>query len=254
MVRPVSDGVTLADRAAQAQRPRGRPAGFQRWRKLLFLHWEVDAAALAAVLPAQLTVDTFEGKALVGVVPFTMRDVSPWWSPSVPGISNFHELNVRTYVTCQGVPGVWFFSLDAANALAVAIARTGWSLPYHKARMELSEADGVVRYTSERRWPQPKPATLSARYRVTGTAARTAVLGTLEYFLVERYVLFARRHDQILRGRVHHEPYPLLDVEIEHIEHDMIEAAGLERLDDAYLAHYSEGVDVDVFALEPTGV
>lgn len=221
----------------------------------MFLHWEVDTAAVQATLPEGLSVDTFEGRAFVGVVPFTMRDVSPWWSPSVPGISNFHELNVRTYVVANGVPGVWFYSLDAANAIAVAIARTGWSLPYHKARMDLREQDGVVTYTSERRWPQPKPAVFSARYRVTGDPQhpRVAAPGTLDHFLVERYVLFAQREDGPLRlGRVHHEPYPLLDVEIDHVEEDLIEAAGLEPKSALLYAHYSEGVDVDVYALEPT--
>src|SRR5215212_7393217 len=123
------------DRIAPTRRPEDRPAGFQRWRHLLFLHWEVPAAAVQALLPAELDVDTFEGRAYVGVVPFTMRDVSPWWSPSVPGISNFDELNVRTYVHYKGSePGVWFFSLDAASTLAVAAARAGWSLPYYRAK------------------------------------------------------------------------------------------------------------------------
>src|SRR5262245_44141643 len=105
------------DRLTQAERPADRPVGFQRWRHLLFLHWEVPADAIARVLPEGLEVDTFDGKAFVGVVAFTMLDVAPAWAPAVPGISDFHELNVRTYVHRAGrEPAVWFMSLDAASS------------------------------------------------------------------------------------------------------------------------------------------
>ena len=110
----------------------------QTWSELLFLHWEVPAEAIQSLLPPGLTVDTFEGKAYVGLIPFTMSGVRPAWSPVVPGLSNFHEFNVRTYVHFEGEkPGVWFFSLDAANLIAVMIARTLWKLPYFHARMRL---------------------------------------------------------------------------------------------------------------------
>src|SRR5690606_32311415 len=178
-----------------------------------------------------------------------MRDVSPWWSPSVPGVSNFHELNVRTYCVRDGVPGVWFYSLDAASSLAVTVARTGWGLPYHRARMRLDVDGDAVAYESDRRWPGPKPARFSARYRAVGHVRRAAP-GTLEHFLLERYVLFARRGDRLYSGRVHHEPYPYRDVELEAIDESMIAAAGLARMPGDPLAHYSPGVDVDIFALE----
>ncbi len=250
VARPAVDSTSAASLDAQAQRPPGRPAGFQRWRQLLFLHWEVDAKQLAALLPERLKVDTFEGRAYVGVVPFTMRDVSPWWSPAVPGVSHFHELNVRTYVLHNGVPGVWFFSLEAAGSIAVIAARIGWSLPYHKASMDLREHDGAVTYQSRRRWPKPTPAEFSAKYRVTSTEPFVAKQGTLTHFLVERYVLFAQRGDDPLRlGRVHHQPYPLLNVSVDEVNDGMVEAAGLTPLGLQYLAHYSEGVDVDVYAL-----
>src|SRR5262249_16954314 len=107
-VKPGTRYRPLMDRIAPTRRPPDPPAGFQRWRTLAFLHWEVPAEGVAALIPQELSVDTFEGRAWVGVVPFTMKDVSPWWAPSVPGVSNFHELNVRTYVHLRGDhPGVW---------------------------------------------------------------------------------------------------------------------------------------------------
>lgn len=244
------------DRISQAVRPEGRPAGFQRWRHLIFLHWEVPVEALRPLLPEALSIDTFEGRAWVGVVPFTMQDVSPWWSPSVPGISNFHELNVRTYVHYQGRdPGVWFFSLDAAKLIAVLIARSGWHLPYYFADMELSvnEQDREVRYHNRRRWPTERPAELEMRYRI-GEALGPSEPGSFEHFLAERYVLYAIDGAGELRiGRVHHKPYPLHRAEVLELRQTMVQAAGLPAPKGAPHALYSPGVDVDVYALEAVG-
>ncbi|AUX41413.1 hypothetical protein SOCE26_028250 [Sorangium cellulosum] len=232
-------------------RPAGRPAGFQRWRELLFLHWETPLPALRAVVPAELELDTFEGRAYVGVVAFTMRDVSPWWSPSVPGISNFHELNVRTYVHAGGRdPGVWFFSLDAAKALAVLVARAGWHLPYHHASMDMEARDGEVHYRSERRWPGPVPARFEARYRV-GAPLGAAAPGTFEHFLAERYLLFAASPRGLQVGQVHHVPYPLHRAEVMEVEETVVAAAGLPAPEGAPHVLYSPGVDVDVYSLRP---
>lgn len=235
-------------------RPKGRPAGFQRWHELLFLHWKFPPDTIQRLLPEGLEVDTFDGDTFVGVVPFTMRDVSPWWAPSVPGISNFHELNVRTYVRRNGVSGVWFLSLDAAASLAVMIARTFWHLPYHRASMTMTRDGERMSYESRRLWPGPRPAAFDAVYRV-GTARGTAVPGTVEHFLLERYVLFARQRDGSLwTGRVHHEPYPFHDAEVLELGQTMTLANGLGACDSRPLfAHYSPGVDVDVYALEPAG-
>lgn len=241
------------EREAQRERPTGRPAGFQRWRDLAFLHWPVDAGAVAALLPPGLEVDTWEGEAWIGVVPFAMRDVSPWWSPSVPGISNFLELNVRTYVHRGGrAPGVWFFSLDAAKAIAVLLARTGWDLPYHFATMDLEKEGHTVRYASERRFPGPTPATLALEYTI-GDPLGESRPGTFEYFLAERYVLYAQGKLGLRVGRVHHAPYPLHAARVRRIEQSVVTAAGLPPLDGLPHALYAPGVDVDVFALEPLG-
>jgi uncharacterized protein YqjF (DUF2071 family) len=242
------------DRLAPTRRPDDRPAGFQRWRTLAFLHWEMPVAAVAAVLPPGLEVDTFEGRTYVGVVPFTMRDVSPGWSPSVPGISNFHELNVRLYVVsaATGEPGVWFCSLDAASSIAVVAARTGWHLPYHRAAMVLGEQGREITYTNRRRWPAPTPAELELRYRI-GDALGEAQPGTFEHFLAERYLLFARRGTELLRGQVHHRPYPLHRAEVLELRESMVVAAGLPAPEGAPHVLFSPGVDVDVFALTPLG-
>jgi uncharacterized protein YqjF (DUF2071 family) len=237
------------DRLAPAQRPADRPAGFQRWRHLLFLHWEVPVDALKKHVPPELTIDTFEGRAYVGVVPFTMRDVSPWWSPSVPGISNFHELNVRTYVHKDGDrPGVWFFSLDAASSIAVIAARAGWHLPYYRASMDLAVEGDTVRYRSRRLWPGPKPADLTATYRI-GERLGHAAPGTLEHFLVERYLLFVRNGRDLDVGQVHHAPYPIHRAEVAELSESMLSTLGLEAPVGPPHVLYSPGVDVDVFAL-----
>lgn len=239
------------DRTAPSRRPDDRPAGFQRWRTLAFLHWEVPPDAIAALLPEGLSVDTYEGRAYVGVVPFTMRDVSPWWSPSVPGVSNFHELNVRTYVYVGDQPGVWFFSLEAASSIAVVAARTGWHLPYHRASMSMEIEGDEVRYTSRRLWPGPKPAEFEVHYRI-GPSIGEAQPGTFEHFLAERYLLFANSPDGLSIGQVHHRPYPLHQAEVVEVRESMVEAAGLPATSGPP-AHvlYSPGVDVDVFALRP---
>jgi uncharacterized protein YqjF (DUF2071 family) len=241
------------DRLAPARRPDGRPAGFQRWRTLAFLHWEVPADAVAALLPKELSVDTFEGRAWVGVVPFTMKDVSPWWAPSVPGISNFHELNLRTYVHLGGEhPAVWFFSLDAAASIAVIAARTGWHLPYHRASMDLAVTGDEVRYTSRRLWPGPRPADLSLRYRI-GESLGEAAPGTLEHFLAERYLLIADTGSGLELGQVHHRPYPLHRAEVIAVSENVVAAAGLPAPSGAPHVLYCPGVDVDVFALRKIG-
>jgi len=239
------------DRIAPTRRPEGRVAQHQSWLDLTFLHWRIPVAALRPLIPAALAIDTYEGDAFIGVVPFTMTGVRPLWAPPVPGISNFHETNVRTYVHLEGRdPGVWFFSLEAASRIAVTIARTFWHLPYHHARMTLDKGpEGEIRYTSSRRSPPP-PAVCNVTCRPV-SAPSPAVAGTLEHFLAERYVLYADAGDGALRrGRVHHAAYPLQTAEVSAWEESLLAAAGIARPPGEPLAHYAAGVDVEIFALE----
>lgn len=240
----------IIDRITPTLRPDGRPVGSQSWRNLLFLHWEVPVEALAALLPRELTVDTFEGRAYVGVVPFTMRDVRVWWAPPVPTARHFHELNVRTYVHYRGRdPGVWFFSLDAASTLAVIGARAGFHLPYYRATMELTMTGREVRYTSRRRLAGRNPVDFEATYTI-GEAIGSAQPGTFEHFLAERYILFAQpREGTLLLGQVHHPPYPLHRATVHGVRESMARAAGLPDPQGPPLVLYSPGVDVDVFGL-----
>ncbi|MCW3094453.1 MAG: hypothetical protein JWL77_71 [Chthonomonadaceae bacterium] len=224
---------------------------YQRWSELSFLHWPFPPDAIRPFLPPGLDLDTFEDRAYVGLVPFTMTGVRPVWSPPFAPLSNFHETNVRTYVHYQGRnPGVWFFSLDAANVPAVRIARALWKLPYHFARMRLETANGEIDYTSERLWPAPVPATCSVRTRPVGSAA-PALVGTLEHFLAERYILYAYKRSRLYSGQVHHTPYPLQRAELLALDESLLKAANLTRPDMAPLVHYAGGVDVRIFPLRP---
>ncbi len=239
------------DRIAPTRRPAGRAAQRQSWHDLSFLHWRIPVEALRQLVPAALEIDTYEGDAFIGVVPFTMTGVRPLWAPPVPGISNFHETNVRTYVHHRGShPGVWFFSLEAASRVAVTIARTFWHLPYHHARMTLEKGPYGIRYASERRSPPPLPAVCNVTARPV-SAPTPAIPGTLEHFLAERYLLYADAGDGTLRrGAVHHTPYPLQTAEVTAWDESLLAAAGIARPPGEPLAHYAARVDVEIFALE----
>ena len=161
----------------------------QTWHDLLFAHWPLPVEELRRRVPPQLNLDTFDGSAWVGVVPFRMSGIRPRHLPAVPWLSAFLELNVRTYVTVGGLSGVYFFSLDAGNPVAVALARAIFKLPYFRARMRLSNRDGGVQYNSQRTHAGAPRAELRAWYRPTGPAF-SATAGSLEWWLTERYCLY----------------------------------------------------------------
>ena len=239
------------DRLSPTVRPVGPPVMYQSWSQLLFLHWEVPIAPLAALLPPDLEIDTYEGKAYIGLIPFTMQGVRPRGLPAVHWLSNFHETNVRTYVRIgNSEPGVWFFSLEAANPIAVAIARKWFHLPYFHARMSLTSDDsGLITYSSTRLVAGPNPPSCQIQARPTGEIA-PAQYGTLEHFLVERYILYSARRGGLARGRVHHSAYPLQPVEVFKVEENLIASSTIVRPDLCPLAHFASKVVVEIFPLE----
>jgi len=182
-----------------------------RWERLLFLHWRWSAPEIQLLLPRGLRVDTFADSAWLAIVPFFMRRVHPAGLFPLPGVSDFLELNVRTYVRDErGVPGVWFFSLACNQPLAVEVARRAFHLNYVHARMRASAGLRVVEYSS-RRGTSP---CADFRYGAAGDF-REAAPGSLESFLVERYVLFSSgRRGRLYAGRVHHAPYRIAPADV----------------------------------------
>jgi len=215
------------------------------WRKLLFMHWEVDEASLRTLLPPRLTVDTFDGRAYIAIVPFTMTGIRWSYTPEVPWISAFHELNVRTYVTLDGnEPGVWFFSLDAARLLAVWAARTAFFLPYHHAFMRMNVDDERIDYVS-RRLAAPNGTAFFRGVYGGGAHLPRSAPGTLEYFLTERYCLYAASpRGTLLRARIWHSPWPLQEGLASDFESDLVEVAGLPRPKGDPLLHYADYLSV----------
>lgn len=176
------------------------------WRDLAFLHWRADPSSLTGHLPRGLSLDTFGGAAWLGVVPFRMANVRPRGSPIA---RDFLELNLRTYVTAGGMPGVWFFSLDATDRVGVRVARQAFFLPYFDARMKAGAHGGWYAFESERVHRGATKGEFVGRYRPVDVP-RQSRLGSLEAFLTERYWLYsADARGRLFRGRVHHEPWPL---------------------------------------------
>jgi uncharacterized protein len=216
----------------------------QTWHDLLFAHWPVDAAVLAEKIPAGFELDTFGGQAWVAVVPFYMTNVAPRGVPALPWVSSFPELNVRTYVRVANTPGVYFFSLDAGNPVAVGTARTLAHLPYYTAEMTVENEDGWIRYESRRTSSGAPRAELRARYRPIGEP-QPPVEGTLEYFLTERYCLFTVDSSfHALQLDIHHPPWPLQSAEADITVNTMADASGIRLPAMKPLLHFSRRQDM----------
>lgn len=252
MTEGLKGEIGLEDRLRERLVPESPCVMHQEWRELLFLHWAVDPEVIQARLPDSLRVDCYNGKAWVGIVPFFMRGVRPRFLPAVPGISDFLELNLRTYVVdAHGRPGVWFFSLDTSHRLPVWIARKFFHLPYCHAAMRGSEQQGSVEYYSKRRTGAGWDGEQAYRWSRQG-ALRVAEPGSLEFFLVERYRLFSHdaKRDRLYTGQVHHAPYEFSDVNLGAYSKRLFSLNGLEEplgAPDSAIA--SPGVPVRIHAL-----
>lgn len=243
----------------------------QNWGKLLFMHWRIGEQMLRPLIPSSLSIDVFDGSAWIGVVPFTMWGIRASFLPPIPGTSAFHELNVRTYVHFNGVPGVWFFSLDAAHSLAVWGARTFYHLPYFNAEMQLRQSAARIDYSSVRHDQMTYakffaadrasfsndltcdgdlPSAQFAGSWIIGESLPEAEPDSLEFFLTERYCLYAYRRRQMYQSRIYHKPWSLRTASIESYNSSMIESLGLRTPDDRPLLHYAESIAVDIWPLK----
>lgn len=220
----------------------------QTWHDLLFAHARVDARRLRELVPLALELDTFEGEAWVGVVPFRMSGIRARGLPAIPGTSAFAELNLRTYVRHRGVSGVWFFALEAENPLAVRVARTLFHLPYHDARMRCRAEGEDLDYASERTHAGVPSARVEVRYGPTG-AVRASRPGSLEHWLTERYCLFAATGGGALRrADIHHAPWPLQPAHAEFTRNTLAAAHGIEFPLVPELLHFARALDVLIWA------
>jgi uncharacterized protein len=219
----------------------------QTWHDLLFAHWPVDPEVLRQKVPSQFDLDVFDGTAWLAIVPFRMTNVAPRGVPSLPWISEFPELNVRTYVRVGDRPGIYFFSLDAGSTLAVRSTRLLLNLPYRAATMTVTARANDIAYDS-RRTDGPPEASFSATYRPIG-APFEAAAGTLEYFLTERYCLYNLNHGGVpYRLDIHHPPWPLQQADAAFTRNTMASAAGVALPDVDPVLHFAKRQDMVAWA------
>lgn len=216
----------------------------QTWEDLGFLHWRVDEQALRGLVPAGVELETFDGAAWLGITPFRLTGFRLRGTPPLPFVSSFPELNVRTYVTRDDKPGIWFFSLDAGGRVAAEAGRSLYKLPYFDARMAVDRRAGWVHYDSSR-----PGAVFSARYRGDGDFVR-AEPGSLEWFLTERYCLYAAgAGGELYRAEIHHLPWSLQAAEAE-VELNTMAPSGIELPDEPPLAHFAARQDAVLWGLD----
>ncbi|GAC1622865.1 MAG: DUF2071 domain-containing protein [Ktedonobacteraceae bacterium] len=253
-------------------RPYPMPTGpwimTQRWSDLLFMHLPIAPEVLRPLIPAQIELDTFDGQAWVGIVPFRVSHASLRGLPPPPLLSHFPEINVRTYVTLRGIPGVYFFSLDAGSPLAVQIARTVFHLPYFSARMHIQEEQGMIHFQSQRngiskgrertKGSEGLKETKGTREHIPAYDALYgpngpiffAPRGSLEYWLTERYCLYAVREKQwVYRVDIQHGPWPLQLAALKGRYNTMASAQGIPLPDQPPLLHFARQQDVLLWPL-----
>jgi uncharacterized protein YqjF (DUF2071 family) len=226
--------------------PVPRPLMHHRWTAVTFLHWPYPPELVQRLLPPGLEVDTTDGTAWVGLIPFRMENVRLPGLPSLPWASRFPETNVRTYVRDRhGRAGIWFFSLDAARLGAVVAARVAYGLPYFWAAMSVWRDGNRVRYRSRRRWPGARLAGCEAHIEV-GASFDQGELGALDHFLTARFRLYTVIAGRNAAADAEHPPWPLARARRVDLKDDLVVAAGLPRPDQAPLVHFSPGVQVRI--------
>jgi uncharacterized protein YqjF (DUF2071 family) len=199
----------------------------QSWNDVLFAHWPMDAALVRSLVPEPLEIDVFDDTAWVGVSPFEMTDVHPRLTPAMPFVSQFAELNVRTYVTLDGIPGIWFVSLDCASLVAIALARTAYHLPYHLAQMSIVRAGGSISFRSHRTISYERAANLAVTYAPRGEPY-IAAKDSFERWAIERYCLYSQATDETLwRTAIHHRPWTIQPARAEFDENTVMNGTGI---------------------------
>lgn len=236
-------------------RPRTSPEGpwflKMKWRDVLFLHWPVPAETIQPHLPDCLDVETFDGSAWLGIVPFRMSGVRPRFLPSVSFLSNFPEINIRTYVTDGDASGVWFHSLDTSSWLSVKVARWAYSLNYYHASMSVRQQNQRILYESHRSERE------SGRFDFEGWYELARSLdgepNELQTFLTERYYLFSQDNaGQVYRGRVGHRPWDLREANYE-VRELAVEGHPSPPDEQPESVLYSPGLSVWAWSPEPVG-
>jgi len=222
----------------------------QRWNDLLFLHYAMAPEVVRAVVPEALTLDTYERRAWITVAPFWINHLRPPGVPSLPWFSHFSEVNVRTYVSYEGKPGIYFFSLDASNLSAVWGARVFYRLPYWQAAMKVNgQGGGKIDYVSKRQHG-PKPAELKCFYGPASRESFQARPGSLEHFLTERYCLYTASRKRLYRGEIHHLPWDLQAATVDLEQNTMMQGSGLQLPAQPDLAYFARELKVLFWAPE----
>jgi uncharacterized protein len=215
----------------------------QSWERLLFAHWRVDATLLRRLVPPQIPIDTFDGSAWLAVTPFVVGGLRLRFLPPLPGTARFPEVNVRTYATIGGRPGIYFFSLDVPNVLAVAVARRAYRLPYFRSKIDVRHADGRVGYRSRRVDPAGTAVEWELEYGPTGPP-HAAPAGSFEYWAAERYCLYTLDDRmRVLRGEIHHPLWQLQPAEATIASNSMGRQLGVD-LQELPVLHYAHRQDV----------
>jgi uncharacterized protein len=229
-----------------APHPVHRPVMFQRWRFLTFLHWRYEPEQIRTLLPSQITLDTFDGAAWIGLTPFLLTGLRPPFFPALPWISKFTETNVRTYVRgTDGERGIWFFTLEAQRLAAVLGARLSYRLPYRWARMRVRLHGGRVDYCSVRRWPGTRAET-----DISVQPGNPMSPGDFDNFLTARYRLYTIAAKRLAFAQIEHEPWPLHEAQVLQLKQNVIERSGVPQAMGEPIVHYSPDLTVRVGRLQ----